>query len=205
MNWAERFVSFDTETTGFDSKARIIELACVLFENGEPTETFETYLLPPDVDWNDKNVLSALEVNKINPKDLEGKPSFGEIFHHIYLAFNGAPVWVAHNAEFDLRMLDQEYGFYKGGAFPVKPEMACLCTMSLSRSIHPDGKRHRLEDTAARWGVAQDGAHRAASDAIACGRILSAMSKGHLPSDLAQVHELQTQANASWNSRRGRR
>lgn len=204
MTWMDRFVAFDTETTGFDSKARILEIACVLFEDGEVKEEWSTLLLPQGVDWNDKNVLSALEVNKIDVASLKDKPSFPDVFHRLYASLNSAPVWVAHNAEFDLRMFDQEYGQYKGGPFPIKPAMICLCTMLLSRSLHSKDKGHRLQDTASRWGVTQDGAHRAASDAIACGRILAQMVKGHLPEDLGQVHELQKQASSTGNRRSSR-
>jgi DNA polymerase III epsilon subunit-like protein len=204
MNWMNRFVAFDTETTGLDSKARILEIACVLFEDGEVREEWSTLLLPQDVDWNDKNVLSALEVNKIDIASLKGRPSFADVFHRLFVSLNSAPVWVAHNAEFDLRMFDQEYAQYKGGPFPIKPAAMCVCTKLLSRSLHPQEKSHRLQDTAPRWGVTQEGAHRAASDAITCGRILAQMANGHLPADLEQIHELQKQAS-SIGSRRGSR
>lgn len=202
MNWQDRFIAFDTETTGLDSKARIIEIACVLFENGEPKVAYETFLFPKDVDWNDKNVMAALAVNQIDPKELEGKPTFEDVFHHLFTAFNSAPVWVAHNAEFDLRMLNQEYSRYKGGSFPIQPATFCLCTKLLSMRVSSGEKSHKLQDAAPRWGVKQDGAHRAASDAFTCGRILSEMAKGHLPNDIAQVHELQKQASSI--GRRGR-
>lgn len=205
MSWAEkRWVAFDTETTGLDGSARIIEIACVLFENGEIVEDWSTLICPEDVDWNDENVKKALAVNQIDPSSLVGKPTFAQTLDRINFAFDASPVWVAHNAEFDLRMLNQEHRRYHQTDFPFSrpgEDMYCFCTKLLSRSLHPLERGHRLQETASRWGVVQDGAHRASSDAITCGRILDAMSKGRLPDDVMQVNELQKQAGSTGRRR----
>lgn len=201
MRWSDRFVSFDTETTGFDSSARIIEISCVLFEGGEVKEEWSSLLCPRDVDWNNDGVKKALEVNKINPADLVGKPTFEEIFHRLFIHFRSADLWAAHNADFDRRMLNQEFQRYKGADFPIQPRF-CLDTMHLSRALHKNEKVHKLGDVAPRWGVTPDGAHRASSDAVTCGRILLAMAKERLPEDIVQIHELQKATSTGWASKR---
>lgn len=201
MSWSDRFVTFDTETTGVNGSARILEMSCVQFEKGEVKEIWSTLLCPPDVDWEDENVKKALAVNQIERDALTGQPTFEQIFHHLYIHFGAANIWAAHNSEFDLRMLDQEFQRYKGIKFPLQPGV-CLDTMHLSRALHPNERFHKLADVATRWGVSPDGAHRAASDAITCGRILWAMANGHLSENIDEVNEFQKAANLRWKSGR---
>jgi DNA polymerase-3 subunit epsilon len=205
MNWGDSFVAFDTETTGLGSDARIIEIAFVRFEGGEIAENWSTFLKPNDVKWDDPGVQKALEVNKINVTDLFTAPTFMDVFHHVAAHLRSADVWVAHNAEFDLRMLDQEHKAHKQTPFPIAPKL-CLCTKVLSGRIHPSERKHNLQFVAPRWGVQQDGAHRAASDAITCGRILHAMRvKNALPAERSEVEEFHKQASVDWNSKFGGR
>jgi DNA polymerase-3 subunit epsilon len=201
MGWFDRFVTFDTETTGFNGDARIIEISCVVFEGGEVKKDWSTLLLPQGVDWENENVKKALEVNKITREQLEGQPSFPEVFHRMYMQFGSASVWSAHNAEFDMRMLNQEFRRYKGIDFPLQPRF-CFDTMHLSRAIHPNERFHKLGDVAVRWGVEQGDAHRASSDAVTCGRILLSMAKGHLPDDIVQINELQKATSTRWATKR---
>ncbi len=201
MKWMNRFVAFDTETTGLGKTARIIEIAFVRFEDGVVAEDWSTFLHPDNVDWSDKDVLKALEVNKIKVEDLENQPSFMDVFHHIAAHLRGADVWVAHNAEFDLRMLQQEHQAHRGTPFPILPKL-CLDTKLLSNKIHPAEKSHTLANTAVRWGVKPDGAHRASADAIVCGQILQAMFKGNaLPEEQSGIEEFHKEAAVSWNNR----
>lgn len=208
MSWIDTFVSYDTETTGLDKTARIIEVAFVRFEEGQVKERWESFINPGEVKWDDPNVQKALEVNQIKQEDLKDAPSFMDIFHHVAAHLRGVDVWVAHNAEFDLRMFDQEYRAHRGMPFPITLPRLNLCTKLLSSRINPTERSHSLAPTAARWGVEQDGAHRAASDAITCGRILYAMhQKNALPLEVPEVEEFHKQASVAWNSRfnKGRR
>jgi DNA polymerase III subunit epsilon len=203
MSW-NTWVAFDTETTGLGSDARIIEIALVAFKDGEIVEQWDTLLEPEGVNWDDPNVQRALEVNKIERSKLAGAPKFGDVFHRLALHFRSADVWVAHNAEFDLRMLDQEYKALKGESFPIRPKL-CLCTKLLSNQVHAHERSHRLDAVAPRWGVTPDGAHRAASDAITCGRILASMrTRNALPNDFGELEEFQKVASSRWSGSKRR-
>lgn len=205
MTWADTFVSFDSETTGLGGEARIVELAFVRFEKGDIAENWSTLLKPEGVKWDDPNVQKALEVNHIKQTDLENQPSFMDVFHHVAAHLRGNDIWVAHNSEFDLRMLDQEHRAHKSTPFPIQPKL-CLDTKLLSHKVHPHERSHSLQNVAPRWGVVPDGAHRAASDAITCGRVLYAMClKNVLPAEHAGIEEFHKQASVSWNSSKGGR
>lgn len=203
MTWPDKFVSFDTETTGLGGDARIVELAFVRFEKGEIAENWSSFLNPEGVDWENENVKKAMEINHIEKTALVGAPSFMDVFHHVAAHIRSADVLVAHNAEYDLRLLEQEHKAHKGTSFPIQPKLV-LCTKLLSHKLHPQERLHNLAVTAPRWGVQQDGAHRAASDAITCGRILHAMRlKNAIPSDFSELEALHKQASTSWNASRG--
>jgi DNA polymerase III epsilon subunit-like protein len=202
MTWGDSFVSFDTETTGVDGKARIVELAFVRFEKGEIKEQWSSFLMPDGVDWNSDGTKKALEVNQISLEQLKDAPSFMDVFHHVAAHLRAVPFWVAHNAEFDLRMFHQEHRFHKGTDFPIAPKL-CFDTMALSGKIHPTEKTHKLANTAARWGVTQDGSHRAVADAITCGRILQKMIEaGKLPMVFEEAESFQKTASQDWKARR---
>lgn len=189
------FVALDVETTGFGPSAHVIEVGVVTFEKGEVVRSWSSLLHPAGVDWDSSKVQEALAINHIKREDLKGQPTFEEIFADLLLELS-CPVWVAHNVDFDLGMLRQERARMNGLDAPalLTPRLA-LCTMLLSREIHSREKGHKLGETAARWGVVQDGEHRAASDAITCGRILHAMrTRKALPENFGELEVFYKQA-----------
>jgi DNA polymerase-3 subunit epsilon len=202
MIWGDTFTTFDTETTGFGPKARIIEVAAVTFEKGHVVREWSTFLDPEGVDWDSESVQKALSINKITRAQLVGAPKFKDVIADLLIELSH-PIWAAHNAEFDVNMLAQERALLNDPTLPPSMSDICFDTMSLSSQIHPAERTHKLADTAARWGVVPDGAHRAASDAITCGRILWKMIEaGKIPALRAEAEEFQKTASQSWKSRR---
>src|SRR5580692_6762500 len=110
---ASRFLSIDVETTGFSSHARIIEIGCVLFEGEEPVDKWSSLVRPIGIDWNEEHVREALEVTKIMSEEIEKAPTFPQIFHRLFTYLRSARVWIAHSANFDIRMLNAEFQRYK--------------------------------------------------------------------------------------------
>lgn len=186
--WADSYVAFDTETTGLGAQARVIEIAAVTFEKGIPVHSWSSLLWPGDsVDWEHPDVKGALEVNQITRKELEGKPSFEEVLPSLLVELSHS-VWVAHNAEFDVRMLSQE--MRRLDRTLRLPELL-VCTRNLSRHTCRKERGHRLADVAPRFDIVPDGAHRAVVDAEVCGKVLwSMVSRGLLPEDGEQLKSI---------------
>jgi DNA polymerase III epsilon subunit-like protein len=200
--WNNRWIAFDTETTGFGPDARIIEAAIITFEGGEIVDRWESFFCPTDVDWEHPQVKKALEVNQITVKDLEGQPRFEDVFADVYLRFTNADVWVGHNLEFDERMFSQEFARVGVENYPIEVCMG-LDTMHFSYHLEPSVRGFKLADVAARWDVTPDGLHRAASDAITSGRILHTMfQRGRLPTDIEEMRGLRKKASLAWHNRR---
>ena len=193
------YLAFDTETTGLRSDARIVELAVAYFTNGEVVETWESLFFPPSVDLDDPDVMVAFEINHIDPDLLEHEKTFEEKIEEILKVLAGEEIWVAHNTPFDLRMLG--YEFHHARTEMPQPKYA-MDTMMIDKAIDKYRKgRRTLEVTAPIWGVQFEGpAHRALTDAIACGRLFWAMTQsGRVPPNLDAMHGLQAKARKEWD------
>jgi DNA polymerase-3 subunit epsilon len=200
MNYHDSFVAIDTETTGFGPEARILEVAVVTFEGGQVVNEWSRLLKPKNVDWGNSRVQEALAINHINVADLEGKPDFADIVMELQLELASA-LWVAHNAEFDLKMLNQELA--RLGHSALSPSMTA-CTLQLARYFD-NARVNKLGDVAGRYGVAQEDAHRAAVDARTAGNIFLAMHKvRNFPAEESAFRELLGQAEYANRSRFGR-
>jgi hypothetical protein len=171
----------------------------VVFEGGEPVHEWSQLLCPEDVDWNSTDVQRALEVNRIDRRDLLGKPTFRDVLPDLVLELS-QPVWVAHNADFDMRMLRQE--LQRLGQPLQEPELL-ICTKNLAAKLNTGSGGNRLEEVATRYNVSIDLAHRAVADAKTCGRVLNAMLRhGGVPQEDNAMKELCKQAAVAWRGKR---
>jgi DNA polymerase III epsilon subunit-like protein len=197
--WSSSFVAIDTETSGFGPDARILEVAVVVFENGLPVHSFSRLICPPDLDW--EKSAEALSVNNLTKEALVGKPTFEETLPDLMVEL-AHPVWVAHNMPFDFQMLAQEWARL---GRTLEPPPLLLCTCRLAAFLSPMAQGNKLHQVAARYGVVQDGAHRAVVDAEVCGGIATSMVKqGKLPTDNDTMRMMMRQADVAWK-RKGRR
>lgn len=177
------FVSFDTETTGLDEKARIVELGAVsgpldrLWDT-VPLMTSLSYLVDPECPIP----AAASGIHHITNSDVDGQEPMimrGPKF----VNFCGERLMVAHNLEFDRRMLTQEA---KRCGFNWASRMGggSLCTLRLAQHIYPDMENYKLQTL--RYALLLDvsgiprverfsSAHSAFDDALLCAKLL-----GHL-------------------------
>jgi DNA polymerase-3 subunit epsilon len=204
MNWHDCFTVWDTETTGFGSADRIIEIGVAHFYEGKVVREWSRLIHPNGVEWESENVKKAMAVNQLTLEELVGNPLFEEIRLELLQELS-EQIWCLHNSSFDIRMLRQELKRL-GETLEHQPDVVCD-TMSLDLVVgHPDASLPRkLADVAGRWGVIPDGAHRAVADARVCGQILWAMAQaGKLPTDLQELANLQDRANRAWEERNKR-
>jgi DNA polymerase III subunit epsilon len=198
MSWTDGWVALDTETTGLGSSARVIEVAVVTFEGGEPVGAWSRLLYPENVDWENEGVKKALEVNRITREQLQGQPTFEEILPDLLVELSH-DVYVAHNATFDMRMLNAEL---QRVSRPALSPRLTICTKNLASHLNKTTEGNRLQDVAPRWGIKQASAHRAVVDALVCGQVLAAMARGgHLPPDDMEMGALCIKAAADWKGK----
>lgn len=117
-----RLAVLDTETTGFSKNDRIVEIAVLTVVGGEIVDEFDT-LLQPERDPG------PVHIHGITPTMVQAAPRFADVAPEIAVRLDGA-VLVAHNIQFDLRMLRQEFDRIPAAAFDAGKG---ICTYRLTR------------------------------------------------------------------------
>ena len=155
------FTVFDVETTGLDPRRgdKIIEIAGVRIENGviQEEESFVRLVNPErPIPWE------AKQVNKISDEDVASAPTIDQVLPQ-FLDFAKGSLLVAHNCDFDMGFLHVEKDLCWG--YVEIPE--CLCTLQLSRTLHPEEFRHTLDALTARYKIPfPSDRHRALPDVL---------------------------------------
>lgn len=173
LTWGEiPYLCFDTETTGFRSTDRIVEIAFAVFLGGERLEGWST-LVNPGVSIP----AEASAVHGIYDHNVAGAPSWEDVRDQAMGFLCRDTPWVAHSLNFDVRMISQECGDSM-----VRSDTT-LCTLDYSKKVHPvlrrRNKGHKLSDLAEFFEVPfnESKAHGAAYDTDILGKVAYAMLK----------------------------
>jgi len=151
------YAVLDIETTGgkYDEEG-ITEIAIYQFDGQEITDQFRSLINP------EREIQPFVEkLTGINAKMLVNAPKFYEVAKRI-IEITEDCVLVAHNAEFDCRILQTEFRRL-GYSF----ERKSLCTVSLSQTLMPDQESYSLGKLVRGLGIPITDQHRAYGDALA--------------------------------------
>ncbi len=154
----------DVETTGTSIHAdEIVSLAVVrLAPDGRELDRFASLVRPVGPIPGE-----ATAVHDIDDADVRGAPTFAELAPELLTLLDGA-VFVAHNADFDLPLV--QHAFARAGVRYVPAGVAC--TLDAFRLLEPTERSHRLESLCERHGVTLDDAHDARGDVLATVELL---------------------------------
>jgi len=147
----------DVETTGgkFNEEG-ITEVAIYKFDGHEIVDQFASLVNP------EKEIQPfVVKLTGINNKMLARAPKFYEVAKRIIEIMDGA-VLVAHNANFDFRMLSLEF---KRLGYDFKKET--LCTVELAQKLMPQEESYSLGKLTRSLGIPITDRHRATGDALA--------------------------------------
>ncbi len=158
------FTVFDTETTGLNPGGgdEIISIGAVRIVN---CRLLHDELFNQFIDPQRSLPYESIRVHGIRSEMLEGQPTIDNVLPMFY-RFVEDTVLVAHNAAFDMRMLQIKEA--KTGVKFINP---VIDTMLISAVVHPAHNNHNLEAIAGRLGISVVGRHTALGDAIATGEI----------------------------------
>jgi len=153
------YVVFDCETTGTSTaEDEIVSLALVrLDSDGVETTRFTTLVRP-----SRPIPAGATAVHGIADEDVAGALPFSALSEQLLRLLDGA-VFVAHNASFDLGML--QHAFARDGIAYEPAGIAC--TLEAFRLLDPLADNHRLQSLCDRRGIELHDAHEAMSDVLA--------------------------------------
>lgn len=157
------YVAIDFETANTDSDSAC-SIGLVRFdEEGERLDSYYSLIKPPILFFDPL----CTSIHHLKSEDLIKAPHFDEIWSDVK-AFIGTSPLVAHNAQFDMRVLSSTLKHYMLDV----PKYKYYCTFSLSRKLWKDKESYSLTALASGFGWTYD-AHNALSDAETCGRLFS--------------------------------
>lgn len=154
----------DLETTGTNVNHgdRIIQIGCVLIQDGEIINHFETKVNP-----RERIPRSIAQLTGIEDKDVRTAPLFEDVAGTIYSLLVNT-IFVAHNVNFDFPFLNAEL---ERAGYPSLP-IAAIDTVTLSQILLPTAKSFRLRDLTSSLHIEHDHPHSAVSDAEATAVLL---------------------------------
>ncbi|SDQ69668.1 exonuclease domain-containing protein [Flagellimonas zhangzhouensis] len=151
------YAILDIESTGGKyNEEGITEIAIHKFDGHQVVDQFICLINP------EREIQPFVaKLTGINNKMLRSAPKFHEVAKRIVEITEGT-VLVAHNAQFDYRILRTEFRRL-GYDFQRKT----LCTVDLSKQLIPDAESHSLGKLARSLGIPMSDRHRANGDALA--------------------------------------
>lgn len=153
------YTVFDTETTGLDPRGgdEIISIGAVRIVNSRlvADDRFDQLVNPKrPLRWE------SIQVHGLQEEDLRNQPDISQVLPRFH-QFAENTILVAHNAAFDMRMLQ-----IKEADTGVRFINPVLDTMLLSYVVHPAQENHNLMTIARRLGIDVLGRHTALGDAL---------------------------------------
>jgi DNA polymerase-3 subunit epsilon len=157
-----RIIIFDTETTGLGKTDEIVEISLIETIEGIKTGRHLHFFINPYAQITKK----AQEIHRLTKEKLSSHPRFEKIAYKI-AAFIGPSMLMAHNAKFDMGMLNR--GFEKAGLDPY-PLERFICTAKMARFLFP-GVKNTQDALCSRFGIdnfnrVTTGIHSAIEDTI---------------------------------------
>jgi DNA polymerase-3 subunit epsilon len=151
------YAVLDIETTGGKyNEEGITEVAIYQFDGHTVTDQFISLVNP------EKPIQEfVVKLTGINNQMLRNAPKFYEVAKRI-IEITQDCILVAHNAEFDSRVLQTEF---KRLGYDYK--INSLCTVELSRKLIPDEDSYSLGKLCRSLGIPMSNRHRASGDALA--------------------------------------
>jgi DNA polymerase-3 subunit epsilon len=159
-------VAIDTETTGKNASSdRIVEIACVVWEQGATTER-RSWLIHPECPIPQ----DAVSVHGITDDDVRDCPRFAQIADELLTVLRrGVPL--AYNAPFDRAFVLAELERSRVNLAQAPPagrrSVEWIDPLVWARELHAQEKSRALSDVCSRLGITLEHAHRATSDAEA--------------------------------------
>ena len=147
---SDRFISFDTETTGLDYKTgdRVVEIGAVEILGRDKTgKEYQSYLNPD----GRKMSVGAAEITNITDEQLKKAPKFEEVADEFIEFVRGAEL-IIHNAEFDIGFINNELNLINHEVKDIRDICTVFDTLVHARKTFP-GQRNNLNTLSLRLGI----------------------------------------------------
>ena len=155
------FNAIDFETATRHS-ASICEAGICAVRAGRVVETRSWLVRPKDNKYSSFNI----SIHGILPEQTQDAPEFPEVWSEISAYLAECPVFVAHNAEFDMRCIRRSLRLYG----ITKPEAKYFCSLRAARRFY-SFPSNSLANLCNSLGIDFRRHHRAGDDAEMCARL----------------------------------
>jgi DNA polymerase III subunit epsilon len=169
---AERPVFLDTETTGLDATAEVVEICIVDLEGTVLLDSLvrPTRTIPPD----------ATVIHGISDGMVRGAPTWSDLWPDVDRLLSGRHVAI-YNADFDVQMMRQSHRAHGLRWRLGDDKLWCVMRLYAAFSGQWNERRgeyrwHKLEAAAAQCGIKVGAAHRARPDALLARGVLQYMA-----------------------------
>ena len=186
------YAILDIETTGgkFNEEG-ITEIAIYKFDGNKVIDQFISLVNP------ERPIQPfVVKLTGINEKMLRTAPKFYEIAKRI-IEITEDCILVAHNAEFDVRILTTEFR-----RLGYKYKRNSICTVELSQKLMPEQESHSLGKLVRSLGIPMSDRHRASGDALATVELFKLLLSKDLNKEIVSntVKNLNIQYNDKLNA-----
>ncbi|MCU7557798.1 exonuclease domain-containing protein [Macrococcus sp. TMW 2.2395] len=154
-----QFIALDFETAN-GNPASICSVGMVKVIDNMMTETFYT-TVNPETYFSESNI----RVHGIHPEDVTDAPTFKTVYPYMLDFIGDLPI-VAHNAQFDMRVLHASINRYH---FEM-PTLPYFCSVIMARDT-VQNHSHSLKNMMKYYNIDFHGHHHALNDAKACAMI----------------------------------
>ncbi len=174
----DEVVVVDTETTGIDRRARLVEIGALRVRGGVVVDQFQTL-----VDPGMAIPREVIRVHGITDAMVRGAPQ-ADAALAAFLGWVSGATLVAHNAGFDRRIFQQELARVGRPA----PGLRVFCTLRMARKGLPGHPGYGLGVLAQALHIPVSGAHRALADCRTTVGLLGHLLGKHSRQTLGQLH-----------------
>jgi len=143
------FTIIDTETTGLGCYSKLVEFAALKFRDGKPVEAFNTLVNPKMIIPQE-----VIKIHGITNEKVKNAPTIEIASYDIY-NFIGDDILVAHNAPFDVDVLNRRLLFGLSNKY--------IDSLSIFRNAY-NLPKYRLDYIRSYFGIEIEQTHRALDD-----------------------------------------
>lgn len=165
------YVTLDIESTGFGKSAQVVEVAAVLARRGEISHVFHSFVNPGVPIPED-----ATAVHGIDDSMVCDAPTMDEIASSLFTVLDLGP-WVAHNLNFDIRMMKQSLS--PQGLKHWSVGVPTFCSLAAAKETLRI-RNNKLTDVATALGIDHDfeKLHGARADAELLAKVVPRLFSG---------------------------
>jgi ATP-dependent DNA helicase UvrD/PcrA len=163
-------VIFDTETTGLDTETvDIVQIAALELVKGKPGRSFNVYV-KTEQSLEETRAIHGITEEKLRLDGLDRRRALED-----FVEFAGDATLVAHNLDFDWRVLNSN--LEREGMSPLNRDEERYCTLSISRALYPDAPKHTLASLLEFLKLKGENTHDAFDDVRATANLLKRLGR----------------------------